>query len=503
MSVSRRRSAIAVVAVTVGFCMPIGLSASDAHAKSLETNKSLAPTSVNPSDDGAHDLKLEILNPRPRRDLRRYDVYAKRGSEAPGTPGTPPHGRPIATVPTTTKAARQRSVVDVTGLEQFRRYTFMVYGVSRSGDVAGTSTIAVLVDDEGVHLSTGGLSVKGFPGAAFVKAPNGTEHALTSVQPTSSTSARGSKLTYWTKKAGANRWHRRTVPGRYGDPSHVAQLHLQLSTDGKHVQVAAATCDAISMVTTRVGVQRLPALAKVQAVDDCGDDVDGPLEFVGWAPLPNDRALVVLSDVGTQAPSFFITHPGRALHPAAGFTPTTGNVVSQIAEDSSTGTIDVLGYDADGSELWSRSAAGIWSGPAPTPLGPYPDSAFATMAAANGHLWIGTARYGDATTSGVPGKLLLTTRSRSGTWSPLARLPHTGHLDGGLLLAANPATGRLHAVWTRGKEKCPTRCSGLLHSAYVGGEWSTPRFLTHWSRDLALAVAFTKRGHPIVLYTRN
>jgi hypothetical protein len=442
---------------------------------------------------GPHSLEVDynLLGDGITGDLTKLAIYVAPGHTPPGSATKRPTGAPAwsCTVPHCPRHFDATAVVR--GLQTHRHYGISLYGVDGHGHVR-RGTAEGFVMGIGSYIGTtellGGLSAN--PGALAVDSSGG-QHELASLLTDP-----GGHLTYVTRRPGAHSLTKRLISGA----GHPDTTLLATSVNGQSIDVVLANCHALDVIQVSASADELPAItSRDKALDQgrCGSGGDGTNanpDLQAAVALDHGR-LALLFDNDPQHPrtdpvqTVYLGRPGHAFHRTV-----LPGSVSKVAgavmtRDPSTGAVYVANTTGGHVDVWKLSSSGrTWSQPvSATAIGD--DDTLTSIAATNAAVWIGVYRDADGNdgfsqpTPATDGAFIAH-RSASGRWSSLARLPHSGKLAQGILLAASPTDGSVWELDTLVSWHGGNAASGLERRQFrVGHGWSHPTRLSRWDLD--------------------
>ncbi|HTW20956.1 MAG TPA: hypothetical protein VME70_12185 [Mycobacteriales bacterium] len=366
----------------------------------------------------------------------------------------------------------------------------------------------------GFFVSGQGAVVKGTNAAAFVRDHNGGEHVVSSVASPSAPGDQG-HIVYRTRRPGATKWVSRAIPGLRPMAGGI-RVELHLSYNGSRVFAVIDECDGVFVTDTSLLSQRLPEPTLVEPLADCTDPPaarPGLSQTAFSVPGSPDQIGVMLPDPdATNATTIFFGSPGGSFN-SSGALPTDDDFTPvQLAFDPRSEKMTVVGYGSDGtnegvyvttSDYYYYDYTN-WSTPTLiASLGqPSADYTIESIAAYNDAIWVGLLK---PATTGVTRKHALFVQhwSSSNQWIGTIPLAHTTGHDTGLRLSFNPASGHLHAAYTRVIKSSKSVKSGIFMQTRVNGAWTGVTHLTHWYRDRAMEFGYTSAGRAVIGYERG
>jgi hypothetical protein len=453
---------------------------------------------------GPHSLEVDynMLGDGITQDLTKLAIYVAPGHTPPGSPHRAPRGTPAWTcaVPHCPRHFDATAIVD--GLTNHQHYGVSLYGFDSHGH-AGRGTARGFVVGIGSYIDSdellGGLTAN--PGALAVDRLGG-QHELASLFADDP----GDHLTYVTRRAGSHSFVKTAVRGA-GEPD---TMFLAASVGGGAIDVVLANCRALYVTSVAASAVRLPTITASDKVlnqyrcSDGGDGTDARPDLQAVVALAHGR-LALLFDNDPQHPradpvqTVYIGQPGHR------FVKTVlPGTVSKVAggvmtRDPSNGAVYVANTVGNQIDVWTLSTSHrSWSQPEKaTAVSATGSDSLSSIAAADGQVWLGIYRDADGNdgfsrpTPATDGAFLVH-RSASGRWSALSRLPHSGHLAQGILLATSPQGGSVWELDSLVSRRGGNAASGLeSRQLRVGHGWSRATRLSHWYTDVPESLVAT------------
>jgi hypothetical protein len=336
-----------------------------------------------------------------------------------------------------------------------------------------------------------------------------------------------SVIRYYTRKRGSTTWQVQRPPSLRrpppGDSVSNGETYLAsgISTDGRQQYAVAAYCKGIFASEAPVRTATLPKFHAVvsEPASACHYRVDttqgsvARYALVGAVAMPKHQIGIFVVDLKKSRTDLYIGRPGH------GFTRSTASLpaieVGSVTYDAATGELVVVrqGYDESPTDnaavvVFTKPRHGPWSGPVEIASGSSTsaetsDYDVTSVAATRGKIMVGLG-YAQQVGNGASTETgaYVVRRTQSGTWSRIQRVPQTKADSGAnLLIAANPATGHFHAVFTRYfKHRSPDDYT-LLRTTLVDGKWAAPKLVTRGNGCRPQALAFNPAGNVVVAYT--
>jgi hypothetical protein len=446
---------------------------------------------------GPHSLEVDynMLGDNITQDLAKLSIYVAFGHTPPGSAKKPPTAAPAWTCRVPHCPRHFDATAIVKGLRNHRHYSLSLYGFdahgnARRGTAQGT-VVGIGSYIDGNELRSG---LTAFPGALAVDR-DGSEHELAFLYANDI----GAGLTYVTRPPGAKSFVKTPVRGA-ADPD---TMLLTSSVDGESIDVVLASCRAISVIQVAASANRLPRITAADKVlpqyrcGDGGDGTDASPDLQAAVALSGGR-IALLFDDNPRRPH---TDPGETVYigrPGHHFVKTVlpGSVRKVpggvMTRDPSNGAVYVANTVGNQIDVWKLStSATTWSRPAKAAsISGNGGDNLSSIAATDGQIWLGIYRdangndgYSRATpaTDGA----FIAHRDAAGHWSAVARLPHSGRLAQGILLATSPAGGSIWELDSLVSRHGGNAASGLEERQLrVGSGWSRPTRLTHWYTDV-------------------
>jgi hypothetical protein len=330
-------------------------------------------------------------------------------------------------------------------------------------------------------------------------------------------------VVYRTRHLGAKNWTVNAAPTLVksaGSP----RVEESVSPSGD-VEVVVYACDGVYAASASSSAVRLPEFTTVASENNCASATTAPspslrLSMVTYNPHDGAYELgVLVPDQGTSGTwDLFEGNPGGnfvdegSIPGADSFVPTQLVTTSVTYPDYAT----LVGYGVDSSGdqgvfltklTWPDvTKPPAWSDPKEiTTLGEaHADFTIESMTSYNGTTDI--ALYAPA--GSFPGQghtLFVDEGDTSGQWSGAVALSHTTLHDKNLILARR-GSGTLHATFQRSissSQAAKTKRSGIMKEALLGGNWTTPTFMTHWFKDTPLQASLDTSDRLHVEYLRK
>jgi hypothetical protein len=469
-------------------------------------------TTVDVSARGPHSLTVSygLLGANITGDLARLALYVTPGRTPPGSAHLPPDGRPAwsCTMPNCPHATYPDVVAK--GLVTHRHYSVLLYGFDHHGHVrrgTGYGFVVGLGTYVGMHELPGGQSTTA---GSLAVDRSGGEHELVAQLDDPSTG-----LSYLTRRPGHMQFADQPVRGA----GHPDTLFLASSVDGQWIDVVTATCRAVDVIAVPATADRLPAITphdKVLPQHRCGnggDGTDAHPDLQSVVALPSGRVALLLdndprSGAADPVQTVYLGRPGhhfvRTVLPGS-----TSKVLGAVmTRDPVTGALYVANTAGDNVDVWTLARSKrSWSKPVvATALRSDGSQILSSIAALDSELWIGVFREADINdgfsrpTPATDGAYLVH-RSRAGHWSRLSRLPHSGRLAQGILLATSPDGSAVWELDSLVSRHGGNAASGLERRQLRPGHgWSTPTRLTHWYYDDPLGLVASWQDTAIAVH---
>jgi hypothetical protein len=325
------------------------------------------------------------------------------------------------------------------------------------------------------------------------------------------------RLQYLTRAHGSSQWTSHRVLG--SAMRDISAARLVLSFDRRHEFLVMVVGHELYVAMKRTTASNFPAItaanrtATVVAGGLPGESGSLPLA-VG---LPHGR-LAVLWLGSSSAPdktrtlSVLVVRPGDLVEatnlPASAWSGDAG-----LARDPTSGDLIAVGNTGAGNAVdiaaWVRrpGQATSWSNPQPIGRTEFDGvrQRVSSVTSTDGKMWMGLWRSRDSgsdVASEVPLGVYVahsTLPNLSGPWVHPRRVPNTGRRSSDLLLAAEPGSNRLQALY-----RSQGTNHGLMHQTRSPkGIWSPPNTVTHHHSDSPLALILTNGRGYRYMYVRQ
>jgi hypothetical protein len=333
--------------------------------------------------------------------------------------------------------------------------------------------------------------------AAFIQDPSGNQHVVTTVKSSSASGNQG-HIVYYTKRHNSKEWKAHNVPGLRPLAGGV-QVQIGLSDGEGRIFAVFYQCDGVYVADASTNANRLPEPTLVQSADTCASPQpasNNPPIAHAFAVNEYDSTIGILLPDPNQsgAPAVWTGKPGGTFTPGTALPTADSFVPVQMAGDGSNNMIAV-GYGSDGTNKGvyvTERRYGSWSAPhLVASLGSPTDNYRIESVVADNSIDIGLQRQ-----TGNRG-LFLVHGLRSGQWQGVIRLKHTSAKDTSLRLYINPASGHLHALFTRHGSK---RTRGVMFLRHGEHGWNKPSLYTHSVHDIAQQMAVASKNKAIIGY---
>jgi hypothetical protein len=383
-------------------------------------------------------------------------------------------------------------------------------GAVTAGHQHRAASTHAVAHPKGFFVSDSGQATSSTAPAALVRDADGGEHVITS-DPSSTVGM--SHLVYVTRHQGATHWTSHAIPGLRPNAGQI-KVEAHLSEDNTRVVIVMYECDGVFIADAGIRAVRMAEPTQVIAEDNCATATatsnDPPIADALAIPGREVDILWPDPNQGNQQ-ELFLGTPGTRLSGASNPIPTTDDItIDQVTQDPYTSDFVAVGQGTDGTsegvyvtELLDEGYDGTWTTPVRIASlnSPTSDFAIESVTAAKGSIWVGLQR---PTVVGVqPKHTLYLVHGISGEWGGAIPLPHSTAQDGSLRLLLNPATGHLHAAFTRVVLSSKTNKSGIMQEARVATKWSQPTYFTHWYRDVADQITINQAGRAVIGYEQK
>jgi hypothetical protein len=381
-------------------------------------------------------------------------------------------------------------------------------GVTGAVATAPVASAHAAAHPKGFFVSDSGQATASTAPSALVRDTDGGEHVITSA--TSSTASM-SHLVYVTRRHGATHWTSHAIPGLRPNAGGI-KVEEHLSVDDRRIVVVIYECDGVFTADVNLSAVRMPEPTQVVADNNCATATktsDDPPTANAVALFDRRLGILLPDPKQDNRTALFVGTPGQTAFTAGGSIPTTDNVtIDQLARDAFTGRLIAVGQGTDGTDegvyVTEQSEFGdTWTTPVriATLNRATSDFTIESVTSFKNSIWVGLQR---PTIAGShPKHTLYLVHGISGEWDGAIALPHSTSQDSSLRLLLNPATGHLHAAFTRVVPSSKTKKSGILQEARVGSKWSQPKYFTHWYRDVADQITINAAGKAVVGYEQN
>jgi hypothetical protein len=344
--------------------------------------------------------------------------------------------------------------------------------------------------------------------AALVRDSEGTEHVITSV---ASTTPDKGHLVYLTRKSGATKWTSHAISGlRPTNGGIRIEAHLD---PADHVVVVIYECDGVYMASASPRATRMPEPTLVLAKSNCATAKaasDNPPTADAYATYNSSVGVLLPDPAQDNRQAIYTGEPGNSsIHITTAIPATDDITVSQVTYDAGSSEVVAVGEGTDGTTkgiyaLKNRYYGGAWTQPVriATLNSATADFRIESVTSYRNVIWVGLER---PAVGGVAPKhrLYVVHGTASGQWDGLIPLPHATAKDSSLRLLINPDTRTLHAAFTRVTPGSHVAKSGIMQEARTGGRWSTPKYFTHWYRDVADEITINSAGKAVVSYEQR
>jgi hypothetical protein len=345
--------------------------------------------------------------------------------------------------------------------------------------------------------------------SALVRDSRGGQHVITSTP--SSTPNQG-HLVYLTRQAGAKHWTSHPIPGLRPTNGGIG-VEEHVSVDGKRIEVVIYECDGVFAADTNLTASRMPEPTQIIAENNCATATagsDDPPRADAIAIYARDIGVLLPDPKQDNRPALFVGTPGQDNFLPGDAIPTTdGITIDQITRDPYTGKIIAVGQGSDATTegiyvTEQGEFRGTWSAPVRIASlnSATTDFTVESVTSFKNSIWVGLER---PTVDGVhpTHTLYLVHGTSANEWDGAIPLPHATSHDTSLRLLTNPATGHLHAAFTRVVLSSKANKSGILQEARTGNKWSQPRYITHWYLDTADQITINAAGRAVIGYEQG
>jgi hypothetical protein len=348
--------------------------------------------------------------------------------------------------------------------------------------------------------------------AVLVQGSRGGEHVVT-VRLDRKVSGNRGHVVYRTRRPGAKHWLTTVVPGLH--PLAGIQLEAHSVSHDRKVLAVTYGCDGVFATRAGARATRLPRLTLVAPGNACGGprttSQDPPITHA--AEVPGGPIGVLLPDPAQgDRMALWEGVPGGTFAPTRSL-PTANDFVPAMVVHTTDDSVIVVGYGSDGTNpgiYFTRTKyAHTWSTPSEIATRHKPGSNYVIDGAVGaGTLWVALSL---PHVSGRQQKhpIFLDTVENTDDSTGARPLQFSTSRDSDLRLAYNPASGRLHAAFTRVDPAAPVTGSGIMKEKLLTNNnqvvlgWTRPTFVTHWYRDYTDQITFTSNGGAVIGYTQR
>jgi hypothetical protein len=380
---------------------------------------------------------------------------------------------------------------------------------------------------------TGGAA--GVPSSDIFQAPGfavdrqGDEHLLLSK------GNRHSLVTSYTRRPGSSNWVTARTPSLHlsaadyqdNKENEDTRIATGITTNGRRQYAVVTDCKGVYVATAPAGATNLGGFHKVLSepagvcqyqIDDDGPYAGKPQRYhlVTAVALPDNRVAALFRLPASHSVSYEVVdgRPGRAFHAMSGVRIPPGQVEA-MARDPRTGELILVSDGGTGSPssdnnsvfVTSKRPGHQWSAPTEAATG---SSSTArthgydvdSVAAVGGRVKIALEYFNQVGNGTVTyGGAFLVSRSTSGHWGPVRRLPITTTRDKQVLLLADPATGHFDAVFARHFKHRAANYT-IEHETLAHGTWTKPTAITSGDDSAPKALGLTPTDKLVVAYTK-